>query len=382
MECVATASAPAAASSSTITDNNVNGKRPRDGVDSRPQQHRGRQNRFKNNNQHNTNQKRRHKGNGRQPPKPAPPPVPVCSVCSIEGEKNGAQETALLSKETTPPTSTTPKEPPKYKCPKCRALYCSVACCRKHKLICPGKPPEAVEAATGTDPIQSHDDNAHNDAAENYTSCESDDESLEEGWKITDEMKEALQKSSWLRKELQDGGGLRDMIAQVVRSSRAAKSPKRNSHRHRHNHRRPAASFTNTTSHNPAHDALLEQRNDNPNFNMFCDKLLVLAGVLERQNGGATQAATSASTSESSSTQPNNAPRDSQELEQWLKQKWEPDQPPPSLALKPIRKKSIPKFDPVDVSSSSESEEDEEDDDSNGSNGSGTTSEESSKEET
>lgn len=378
MESVTAASPPVAAALSTLADSNVNGKRPRDDADSRPQHPHGRQKRHHNH----QNQKRRRKGNGRQPPKPAPPPVPVCSVCCITEEEEDAKETSQSQQQATP--AATPKEPPKYKCPKCRALYCSVACCRKHKLICPGKPPEtALEiaaAAAAADPIQSNNNTAHNDNdAENFTSDDSDDESLEEGWKITDEMKEALQKSSWLHEELQDGG-LRGMIAQVVRSSKKAKLPRHNKHhRHKH-HRKPAASLAATTSHNPAHDALLEQRNENPNFNIFCDKLLVLAGVLERQNvDGDRMAAASASTTKSSSSGTPNAPRDSQELEQWLKQKWEPDQPPPNLALKPIRKKAVPKFDPVDVSSSSESEESEEEEDSNDddSNGSGASSEES-----
>jgi hypothetical protein len=250
-----------------------------------------------------------------------------------------------------------------------------VQCCRKHKEICPGKPPEETSKA-------SPNHTEYENHSEEGDGSESDDESVEEGWKITDEMKEAIQKSSWLHDELQDGG-LRDMIAQVVRASKRKSTP-RNKY-HQHHNRRHHSSLSATVRHDPSHDALLEKRKDNPNFNIFCDKLLVLAGVLERQGNesdrvDAVSSNVPCAAAASPSPTTTYPPPGGRELEQWLKQKWEPDHPPPMLALKPIRKKAIPKFEPIDVSSSSSSENEEasDDDSSNEDSSSKTSSEESS----
>ena len=56
-----------------------------------------------------------------------------------------------------------------------------------------------------------------------------------------------------------------------------------------------------------------------------------------------------------------NPRRNEEELEEWLNQEWEYENPTPALVLKPMRKKLIPKFEPVDISSSEEEEEGEED---------------------
>ena len=64
--------------------------------------------------------------------------------------------------------------------------------------------------------------NRGNDDDDSDSEDDDDDSSLEEGFKITDDMKNALRKSTWLRNELQDGG-LRDMISSVVRSGKKFK---------------------------------------------------------------------------------------------------------------------------------------------------------------
>ncbi len=117
-----------------------------------------------------------------------------------------------------------------------------------------------------------------------------DDEDLDEGWKITDDMKKAVENSSWLRQQLQDGG-LRDLMQKIVASG----------------------------------DGLQQQRY--PQFQVFVDKLLVLAGILEREDG------------------------ENEPLEEWLEQDWSHD--PPPLSLRPLRRK-LPVFQPVDISSTEE----------------------------
>jgi hypothetical protein len=87
-----------------------------------------------------------------------------------------------------------------------------------------------------------------------------EDDDLEEGWKITDKMKTAVDASDLLRKELQDGG-LRQIIHQV-------------------------SSVSDTVAHGgKTHQELAfeEAKRNFPNFETFIDKLLVLTGVLERQ---------------------------------------------------------------------------------------------------
>jgi hypothetical protein len=87
-----------------------------------------------------------------------------------------------------------------------------------------------------------------------------EDNNLEEGWKITDEIKTAMDGSDWLKKELQDGG-LRQVIHEV-------------------------SSVWDTVAHGGiTHQelALEEAKRKYPNFEKFINKLLVLTGILERQ---------------------------------------------------------------------------------------------------
>ena len=304
---------------------------------------------------------------GKQEQEPAILPPAGCSVCKIVQEN----------------------EPPKYKCPKCRASYCSVACCRKHKLVCPGKegssPPDSTGTTTneaaGTSTLaqtqrqtpgnlesDTDDDSVYDD--------DDDDSSLEDGWQITDDMKVALRNSTWLRSELQDGG-LRSMMKQVVRYEKNYKSH----HRRKDKWRQASGNFNKKKNSHKRNNNLIHpnevlgaKRSDNKNFDVFVDKLLVLADVLERQDGPsmnlessgeqltsfATTASTMTATSGGGTLSSSN--RNEEELEEWLRMPFDqPGMAPPSLALRP-RQKTIPKFEPVVLSSS----EDEEGDDDEG----------------
>ena len=155
---------------------------------------------------------------------------------------------------------------------------------------------------------------------------EDDDDSLDEGWKMTPEMMTVMDKSDWLRAELADGG-LRQVIHSIVTSSDRVER--------------------NGRTQQEAQLALLKQKY--PNFSTFCDKLLTLTGVLERQ-------------------QPINADGEEEELEpmeEWLQQSHTREELQQGLAIKPIPRKTIPKFEKVDqgTSSDEESEDDENDDD-------------------
>ena len=301
--------AAASVAAASLSPSTMNASPPANSNDKRRHNHNA------NHNNHRNNKRRRR---GKQPPPPPPPPL-ACSVCQ-------------LSKE---------NEPPKYKCPKCRATYCSVVCCRKHKEICPGKPPEQATIAANNDSTErsrsaattpSTPSSQQQPDSESDYSSGGDDSSLEDGWEITDDMKNALRNSTWLREELQDGG-LKDMIKEVVKSERRQKSFYRNQKRqHNKKHRggKPPPM--------DPHENLTAKRGENQNFDTFMDKLLVLADVLERQNPEISIS------------------RNEEELEEWLRRTWDPTMPKPNLALLP-KKKKIPKFDPVDVSSSEDEEE-------------------------
>jgi hypothetical protein len=343
----------------------------------------------RNNNNHNNHNNNRRKKRGRQQQQScngglsqqtAPP---VCSVCSIsESDTVGKEEAGAAAAAA---AAKTPKEPPKYKCPKCLALYCSVACCRKHKIGCPGKPPTQPPVPTSTTGINhqqgsyTRNDEVNGDVEDeniddNHHDSDDDESSVEEGWKITEEMKVALRNSSWLHEELQDGG-LRDLITNVVRSSKKLGKNNNNKKNFRTNQNK----FSRYSQQETPAEILNGRKRENRNFDIFCDKLLVLAGVLERQgvvddgggtgNGTAAAAAAvksvcAAAASSSSAGHSTNGPRNEHEIEEWLKQKWDPNGvPPAALALKPILRKPIPKFEPIDVSSSSSEGDDDDDDD-------------------
>jgi hypothetical protein len=235
----------------------------------------------------------------RRPGPPPPPPKPVCSICSDA------------------------KKSPSYKCPNCLALYCSVPCCKQHKEVCPGKPPEAAQIKN-KNPYALPPELLRAPPRV-YGDDDDDDDSVDEGWKITDDMKSALQHSDWLRKQLQDGG-LKQLIQQIVASK-------------------------NT-------QALQEVPARYPHFGVFLDKLSVVAGVLERNNGD---------------------DHDEAPLDEWLQRDWSQEDAAPQLTLKPIFRRTMPVFEPVDASSSDEEKNQDSSEEETSSGDSSSEDEESSK---
>ena len=236
---------------------------------------------------------------------PPSKPADTCSVCSGE---------------------------PKYKCPTCRAFYCSVACCRTHKETCSKINKEEKETTKinketskyvsidslpqyfslkPTFPSRSNRIKRNNDLGQDDND---DDDSLDEQWKITESMKSNVKRSEWLRNELKDGG-LRTLISGIVNTSGSQK-----------------------------HLALKQAKERYPLFQTFLDKLLVLAGVLQRQEE-----------EEEEGEIEGKVP-----MEEYLERDWQEE--PPMLSLKPILRRTTPIFEPVHHSSSeseSTSSEDE-----------------------
>ena len=178
----------------------------------------------------------------------------------------------------------------KYKCPKCRLPYCSVKCCKEHKEKCPlghgeikktiennssaqneaKNPPRACTKKTSKylsadeltrDPLEN--------AVRRRNMLDEDDKDLEdEGWRVTKEMMENLDKNEWLRKELADGG-LRQIIAEIDAADDEAGD------RHR---KRPKLGAAPEPS--PREVALMKARHTNRKFSNFIDRMLVTTGVL------------------------------------------------------------------------------------------------------
>eukprot|EP00980_Cylindrotheca_fusiformis_P009516 scaffold2077_cov119-Cylindrotheca_fusiformis.AAC.19 len=222
--------------------------------------------------------------------------------------RNSQRKRQRTSQEKTPPNLAcsvcfADENPPRYKCPRCRALYCSVVCCRSHKdiciqekkqeeksnipskygnlFMCNGVPNHAISMRVVR---EDHDDDGDN--------------SIEEGWNVTQEMKQAISRSEWLRSELKDGG-LRALISQIVSAG------------------------------NQRHCAIQQVKERYPSFKTFLDKLLLVAGVLEHQDSGEVV----------------------ETIEELLGRDWDED--PPSLALTSREMRKLPVFEPIQHSSSS-----------------------------
>lgn len=134
---------------------------------------------------------------------------------------------------------------------------------------------------------------------------EEDDDELDEGWKITKEMMDVMDKSTWLKQELQDGG-LRQIIAQIdAESNRVTNSGKTSQE-----------------------EALEKAKSKYKPFEGFVDKLLVITGILEREET-----------------------EEKEEMEDWLERDSDDLGP---LALKPVPRK-IPMKLPAVLDDSDES---------------------------
>ncbi len=200
--------------------------------------------------------------------------------------------------------------PSRYKCPKCRLPYCSVKCCKEHKLKCPAVvTKDKSKKGEGNDNSKTKTSpNSNTSTFKNtskYLSAEQlnrdplgnsikrrkmleededsdyDESDDQEGWRITRDMMDRLDNSSWLRKELEDGG-LRQIIAEIdyadakdqeeQNASGASSSKKR---------KKPGMNkMGKPVELTPREVALLKAKLTNPTFQKFMDKLLVTAGVL------------------------------------------------------------------------------------------------------
>jgi len=207
---------------------------------------------------------------------------------------------------------------PNYKCPKCRAIYCSIACCRKHKeelcranvleksegedsrkidpsITGSSDPFGAAAAAASTLPAprskyvleaempalseqqqQQQQKEARKRRRHDY------DDDLETGWKLTEDMVNAMQNSTWLREELADKG-LQHLITRIALASTSVTGGgPRNNHNKKGGNAATAAAAT--TAQEQLLDAL---KSSNPQFKLFLDKLLVITGIMERQGSDA-----------------------------------------------------------------------------------------------
>jgi hypothetical protein len=156
------------------------------------------------------------------------------------------------------------------------------------------------------------------DAAESISSGRRDDcnyDELEEGWKLTDQMVRAMGKCDWLKRELQDES-LRQLVALVTAASNAVVKAKFSKSRRLQGH-------DDETEQDNVLDLL---KSELPHFRRFLDKLLVVAGVLERPPRRATDGA--------------DVP--DEDLDDWLERTVATEKEP--LTLKPIPRlcRSIP----------------------------------------
>jgi hypothetical protein len=167
---------------------------------------------------------------------------------------------------------------------------------------------------------------AHGQLARKELHSDDDDDSLEEGWKITQEMMDTMDKSDWLRKELKNDGGLRQIIFRIMTASDKV--------------------GTTRNGCTPQEEQLDQSKNDFPPFGNFMDKLLVLAGILERQPQ-----------QQEPQQQGGDVPEEIlAPLSEWLQEHQDREELQQSLALKPIPRRTMPIFEPVDADASSDSD--------------------------
>lgn len=144
---------------------------------------------------------------------------------------------------------------PKYKCPKCRATYCSIACCKSHKESCPiTKVKENIESKSDikskyVDKILPVEAVVEKIKRRRMIASASADNINEDEWRLTPEMLSRLQTNDWLRSEIQGDGGLRQLLVEIDCAD-------------------------------DREVALMESKKKYPNFASFIDEMLVCCGVL------------------------------------------------------------------------------------------------------
>ena len=168
----------------------------------------------------------------------------------------------------------------RYKCPKCRAPFCCVQCSKDHKANqCKDTADTASKsnngAACGVE-SQYTSSIVINKAVRKRNHDEVDSDDDEPGFNITPEMKQQLQKSTWLRNELKDQG-LRYLIGNVDAASDVEDNDATDSNRNKGKKMFEGIS--------PRVLALARSKQSHPKFATFIDKMLLTAGVLKPVDG-------------------------------------------------------------------------------------------------
>jgi len=165
------------------------------------------------------------------------------------------------------------------------------------------------------------------------------DDDLEEGWKLEPGMIELVERSTWLRDELQDEG-LRHLLLRVVTASKNVVAVGGGAGRNDRNNRRGRNAFQRnnycvaTAAVITEQEQLLERlKSEYPQFGNFLDKLLLLAGILERQDLPPNN-----NTDVFEQKQAQNHVGGDDHLETWLRQ--DQNCPRESFVLKPIQRRS------------------------------------------
>jgi HIT zinc finger len=206
-------------------------------------------------------------------------------------------------------------EHPKYKCPRCDhgVAYCSIACFRLHKeqfhnesadassasrnvdneaIALPATPDDQKPAAAETsapsrylrpDDVQRFQAMiAEALASDPMHGASNEDDDLE--WRITNDMKQEMQSSTWLQKELQDVG-LQQLIRHIVLCSNnvVAGAPRNHAGARQHHGN---AGRANKMRDPPCPETeqertLCQLQQQYPLFQRFVDQLLLRVGVLE-----------------------------------------------------------------------------------------------------
>merc|ERR1719491_2896888 len=183
----------------------------------------------------------------------------------------------------------------KYKCPKCRAPYCSVKCCKEQKVKFPAAAAPNDKSPTSTldrsNPLFPDGKSTMNtpslsqylpsdvlsaDPPENSIRRrrmldDDDDSDCEEGFRITSDMMSRLDNLSWLKKELSDGG-LRQILCDI---DSAGTEEEESEHRRQDNHENGKRGRMDA---DPREVALERSKILNPKFSRFVDRLLLEAG--------------------------------------------------------------------------------------------------------
>ena len=184
----------------------------------------------------------------------------------------------------------------RYKCPKCRTPFCCVQCSKDHKVKCPALKSDTTEVAAAAAASNSNASKA-NEKSKYLSQKElkatqqpkrkrrsaSDDEDSdshddEPGCNITPEMKKRIHQSTWLRKELQDGG-LRQLIEQIDAASDDEEDDGNGNNRQRHQRNKSNTVISQRVL------ALARTKHSHPKFASFVDQLLLTAGVLQPASG-------------------------------------------------------------------------------------------------